>query len=459
MSVINNVLKDLESRESRFTPIEIESITPLRGRGFDPKWWLLAGVALGAIFLASWYYLQSMAVPVARVDAVEPNPVEVVQAPAAVASAPVVVAETHAKNQIIGLQIREAESEMGLEFAMRKRVVGYLTERSENRFTYHLRDIDSEIAAPTLRDNGFLTDLEISARHEGVDILFRTVPGVFVETRQRAMGGEFVWAIDLRKIAVAAVNTPDSSGDLAQADAREPIVAGKKQAPASEPMIVDAPATMEPVAETIEPANEKAAPAVRLEIRSINPGADIANRLEYAVTLMQSGRYGDAEALLRDLLDGSADFRARRQLLALYDYRQQHASLAQLARESSTRYPDDAGFRSEYGRALLRQGAYRAVIDLFAGRDRLDASQHALLAASHQRLDQHDDAINFYRLALAQEPREARNWIGLGISQEHGNALADALRSYRAAARLGNLNARLQAFVAKRIDTLQKVLD
>jgi cytochrome c-type biogenesis protein CcmH/NrfG len=123
------------------------------------------------------------------------------------------------------------------------------------------------------------------------------------------------------------------------------------------------------------------------------------------------------------------------------------------------KYPDAALFKTEYARSLFQSAAYRAVIELFANEISIDVTQQALVAASYQRLDEHEDAVKYYRLALAQDANNARNWIGLGISQEHTAALAEALNSYQRAVKLGGLNSRLRAFVAARRSTLEQVLN
>jgi cytochrome c-type biogenesis protein CcmH/NrfG len=67
--------------------------------------------------------------------------------------------------------------------------------------------------------------------------------------------------------------------------------------------------------------------------------------------------------------------------------------------------------------------------------------------------------MRHYRLALDLDADSARNWVGLGISQEHSAKLEDALASYRKADRLGKLSNRLQAFVDKRSVSLERVLN
>ena len=123
------------------------------------------------------------------------------------------------------------------------------------------------------------------------------------------------------------------------------------------------------------------------------------------------------------------------------------------------RYPDAALFKTEYARSLFHNAAYHAVIEFFAQETNIDVAQQSLVAASYQRLDKHRDAIKYYQMALAHDANNARNWIGLAISQENTAALEEALSSYRRAAALGGLNRRLRAFVASRSSTLEQVLN
>lgn len=329
------------------------------------------------------------------------------------------------------------------------RAAAYLKQRSKNSFAYHLGEIESLILAPEISDNRWITDLAITPAEQGVDIRFETAADILVETRQSLIDGEPVWAINLRQAEPPAI--------AATAVAPTPTVQ-----PAA-----TAPAATEPVANETRPAPaeaESSAPlqsteAVRLEIKPTNPNALIANQLEYAVELVNSRRYADAENLLRGLLGGIEDYNARRHLLALYRDRQYHERWRRLARESVAKYTADAAFRTEYGRALLQDAQYQEVIGMFATASRLNSDQQALLAVSYQRLDRHPDAIRHYRLALEQDVANAKNWIGLGISQEHSSELAAALDSYRRADRLGSLNRRLQAFVERRSEILGRVLN
>ena len=445
MSVINSVLKDLEARTSEFTPIGIASAEePSVSKKSSAVLYSFLGLALLAAATAlGWMYYQDRQ----TVVLVTPAIAKIVAAPTEVVPVAVVVrevAETPPANQIIGLQIRELEDEISFEFSLRDKVVSYLKERTEDRFVYHLKSIESQIVAPVIRDNRWIRQLSINRSDEGIDINFETAAGILVETDQLRQEDEQIWVIRLRQTTpVPAEVKPEVKVALVAVEAAVP----EKSAP---PESINEMSTAKP-----EPEKKE----VKVDIKTTNPDGESVSQLQYAVELMRSSRNQDAERLLLRLLQGSEDFSARRHLLALYSRQKRDDDFARLLQESLAKHPQQAIFKTEYARSLFRKAAYGSVIELFADESITDVAQQSLLAASYQRLDQHPDAIRHYRLALARDRQNAKNWIGLGISQEHTAAIEDALNSYRNAMKIGNLNDRLLAFVAKRSRTLEKVLN
>ncbi len=455
MSVINNVLKDLETRESEFIPIEIESVgqSPVPARDLKPL--LLVAVLLLLLMAAAWIYLQDRLIH-NKISSTAPTLSNTTDASVstlqpAVESEPIegVVTDQMIGNQIIGLQIRESEDDMRMEFVLREKVVAYLKERGENKFGYHLRNIESQIVAPVITDNRWIQELSIMSTEAGVDINFQTAANILVETRQNLVDGESVWAIDLRKsvVPVGAVTAAPAAVEL-QPDSESTLVISETEI---------ANTTSLEIAKTDQVETQPA--MVKIDIKSINPNTKSINQLEYAVELINSRRLSEAETLLQGLLTGVEDYNARKHLLALYSRQKRDDRFRRLVSESMAAYPDDALFQTEYARSLFQTADYRAVIQLFANDAAMDANQQALLAASYQRLEEHDSAIRYYQLSLKQDSSNAKNWIGLGISQEHIAALEDAQNSYQQAAKRGNLNNRLRAFVAKRSKTLRQVLN
>jgi hypothetical protein len=494
MSVINNVLKDLETRESSFAPIEIPALENRAARRIAWKPLLLILLVMVSIFAVAWYYRQSglsfgseqpaqdLAGPSPAIEA-QPNEIEPVGNAGAGTSPPeppmlasgeietinppsAAPLEAPPPNQIIGLQMREADTEMHLDFALRDKVVSYMTERSDNGFAYHLRDIESRIGAPVLRDNRWLKSLSIDSAGDGVDIRFVTVAGIQVETRQQQGQDERVWRISFKQPEPVVAVKPAVREIPAADTMSQPVAAAQltRQAAVGETEAVSADAPEmenETSVAKQEPAVEAASGAaneIKVDIRATSLNATDINRLKYALELINSGRYADAERLLQSLLYSSEDHAARKHLLALYGHHERHDRLARLAQNSLARYPGDSVFLTEYARSRYQAKAYRVALELLSSIPRFNADQHALAAACHQRLENHERAVEHYHKALALDAGNAKNWVGLGISQEHTADLEKALQSYRNAMKLGTLNERLLGFVEKRSAILAQVL-
>ncbi len=415
MSVINSVLKDLESRTSEFTPIEIASVDRSKPDSkSSPKWLLvLALVVIVSSFLSLNYYQTQPQVQVVK-------PVE-----------PVVPPQV---NQMVGLQIRESTNQLSLEFAMHEKAVSYLKERRQNSFVYHLKGIKSQIEAPLITDNRWIEQLSINQQAAGVDVTFQTTNRVLVSTQQIQKQDETIWTIKLEKLPdPVVINTlPD------------PVIETSK------PEQITAPSQI---------AEEKTVVPVKVEIKSSANELNKTNQLRQARDFIKSRDWKTAETLLLGLVGGPQDVLAREQLLGLYARPGYRKKYAQLALQSNTRYPQNSLFAIEYARALFQQQAYESVIALLQPQSGSNAKQLALMAASYQRLDQHEKAIEFYRQSLKLNRQQAKNWIGLGLSLEHNTQIEAALKSYQAAIKIGNLNQRLTQFAEQRSQALQRVLN
>lgn len=432
MSVINNVLKDLESRSSHFTPIDIASVDG--GTVEQSSMSRVLVVALAALLaicgLGIWYYqFQSFPVQLVKSSPVVDTAVKPIVVEAETIKSEIIKPDL---NQIIGLQIRESTSHISLEFAMREKAVSYLKERAENSFVYHIKNIDSEIETPRISGNRWIEKLSIRDSQQGVDVTLQTVAGVLVNTEQYQKQGETIWTIRLEKL-------PD------------PVVVAKLETVVEEPVAEVVPMKVEVIGAVKAP--------VKVEIKSASEALSEFGQLNKASELMQKAQWQSAETLLLGLVNGPQDFVARKQLLGIYGQPGYSGKYADFTRRSSERYPQQALFKTEYARSLFQQQAYKEAINLLKSVEQLDSKQQALIAASYQRIDQHGKAIEHYHHSLKLNKQDARNWIGLGISLEHEAKLEKALQSYQTAARLGNLNQRLRQFVEQRSRLLKKVIN
>jgi predicted Zn-dependent protease len=281
-----------------------------------------------------------------------------------------------------------------------------------------------------------------------VDVSFRTVTGVLVETRQNSEDGKQVWSIKLKKVTspvevVKQVEVPvQATVETSKGDSKTTLVAETIE------QKIEAPAGV--AVET---------KVVKLDIKSSPKKISSGEQLQKARVSIKNRRWNEAEKLLLELIEGPQDLAARTRLLSIYLQRQRAERFSTLVRESIDRYPQQALFKTEYARSLFQLRGYGEVIELLGADQDANATQLALLAASHQRLDQHQQAVDYYQQSLNKDARQSKNWIGLGISQEQTAQLEAALRSYATAAKIGKLNTRLQAFVDKRMEQLAVVVN
>ncbi|MFT5503456.1 MAG: tetratricopeptide (TPR) repeat protein [Gammaproteobacteria bacterium] len=441
MSIINRVLKDLESRDSAFIPIEVAAVGgPELNDARAP--WLIPVVIIAVLMVVGVGGMRLLDGSELFSEPPDSLPViEVPLKPGPLVTDVVKVIPELLQNQIIGLQIQESDSLIRLEFSLANRVVAYVKERSNQRFVYHLKDITSEILAPKIQDSRWIKRLQLVSRNEGVDIDFETEAAVLVETGQSQNGDDYIWSIEIREIAERpAIEGPVVSEPVT------PIAVNQVQGNAVK---TEVPVEVEVV---------KPKPKVKLEISSSRKSNE-SLELQRAAELIRKKRWNQAEGLLQSLLNGEEDKEARRHLITIYDRSKQTEKFSQLINESMALYPQAHHFVSAYARSLYQLGSYQSAIDQLLETADTNADQLSIIAASYQRLDLYSKAIEYYRASLKLKPRQVRNWVGLGISLEHVSELKEALNAYRAAAKLGHLSVRLSEFVDKRSRALEKVIN
>lgn len=119
--------------------------------------------------------------------------------------------------------------------------------------------------------------------------------------------------------------------------------------------------------------------------------------------------------------------------------------------------PQYLPFAKMYARTLVQQGqlpAAKQVLEsslLFAGND---ADYQALLAAVEQRLGDHGAAVSRYMRALEINKQQGTWWVGMGISLEALGRNAEANQAYKAARVSPGLSAELVAYVESRLKQL-----
>jgi len=179
--------------------------------------------------------------------------------------------------------------------------------------------------------------------------------------------------------------------------------------------------------------------------------------IEYhrAANLLQQGRAADAERQLRASLAISPEHTKARELLAaLLLQRGRWRDAQQLLETGIEKVPVYYPFAQLLARIHAEHGADRKALDVMEG-SRLAGAESpdymGFLAALHQRLGHHSEAINAYTQAIKLDPQEGRSWLGMAISLEATQAGNAAGEAYQRAIDTGTLDDNLQKYVQQRL--------
>ncbi|MCG8610596.1 MAG: tetratricopeptide repeat protein [Pseudomonadales bacterium] len=158
---------------------------------------------------------------------------------------------------------------------------------------------------------------------------------------------------------------------------------------------------------------------------------DIANQ---GLELVKQGRQGEAVSALMAFIS-DAEYIAESGKLLAGMYLLQH-EVDHALKLISKLDPEDPDVRLLHARALVQTGNASEALSILAGRIppvEAHADYHALLAALYQQLNLHESAIQYYAQLVNVYPDSGDWWVGLGISLEAIGKRQSAVQAYRRA--------------------------
>ncbi|HYD78400.1 MAG TPA: tetratricopeptide repeat protein [Paucimonas sp.] len=263
----------------------------------------------------------------------------------------------------------------------------------------------------------------------------------------------------------AAADSGNALAAPAQAETRQAQRVQQSVPPAAEPTPKPAPASAAaPKAAKPEPAKSAEAPSAAAvpakQVKELTPQQRSENEYRRASTLVAQGRGAEAVAALEQALQFDPQHAAARQTLVglLLESRRQDEAMRKL-QEGLALDARQTGMTMILARLQVEKNEIRAAVETLqrglphAG-DRGD--YRAFLAALQQRLGQHKDAIEHYLAALKTAPQNAVWWMGIGISLQAENRLAEARDAFGRAKAANTLTPELQAFVDQKLAQLPR---
>ena len=187
--------------------------------------------------------------------------------------------------------------------------------------------------------------------------------------------------------------------------------------------------------------------------------AEIAYNKGYKY-LQQGNMYQGKEYLRKALSLYIPHIKAREMLAGIYIKSGRLIDAAELLSEGVNVVPEYPLFAKLYARVLLEQKKPQLAIRVLergAGITDVDPDYYALLAASYQRVNEHEKSTDIYLRLVKARPQEGVWWLGLGISLEKTGKNKQALEAYQRAQKTGSLNEGLVKFSNNRVSALQEI--
>ena len=176
---------------------------------------------------------------------------------------------------------------------------------------------------------------------------------------------------------------------------------------------------------------------------------------------LQQGRMHQGKEYLRKALSFYAPhLKAREMLSGIYIKSGRYVEAASLLREGITIVPSYSLFAKLYARVLLEQNNPQLAIQVLergASASDIELDYQALLAATYQRVKNHEKAIEIYLQLVNVKPTVGIWWLGLAISLEKSGKNKEALEAYQRAQKTGNLKAGLVKFTNNRVSALKEI--
>lgn len=183
------------------------------------------------------------------------------------------------------------------------------------------------------------------------------------------------------------------------------------------------------------------------------------NQYQNALVLAAQGKTTEAVSLLNEILTKNPEFTVARIKLVSLLLEQNDDTLAQkILKVGLLQEPHYPPYIKLKAHLLVKQGkSAEALRSLLVAPPDLkdDKDYHAFIAALYQQNGQHEHARNTYERLLVLEPNNATWWMGLGISLENIGEKNDAMEAYRIASNDESLKASIKEFLESRLSALQ----
>jgi Flp pilus assembly protein TadD len=197
--------------------------------------------------------------------------------------------------------------------------------------------------------------------------------------------------------------------------------------------------------------NPAAALAQPLSIKKAVTETLAEQKYQYALRLSNAGQDNDAIEVLQQLLQDFPLHSEARQSLAAFQIKAGDALGANQTLDTGLKLQRDFAPFIQLKARLLADGGNitqaLAVLEKNQPSISEDPEYFVLMAALYQRAGQAPQAVSLYKQLLALEPSNAKWWLGLGISLETAGSRNQAIEAFANADNIGGLSPELKAYL------------
>ena len=417
MSLINNLLKDLEQRESHGQTVPHLMLFPERKHHHFfanlKKSILPASLFLIFFFLFSFFLFKSNNV----------SPVKFIDNPAHSRAAPAPANNTDWKNAIAitGVTIQTKDNITEVTFALSHDALYRLvTDSMQNQLSIYIDHAQLQSEIPPI---GYLNQAITKITSQQIDddtrFTLHFTPGAtikHVNLNSSNAHPELVVAV--------AMPTASSSNIATEATASEQ----------SEP------------------------PVKSLALQNL-----LLQHYQTALLNAEAGRYQLAMQQLTALLKMDPTYKdARVSLVALLIDQGDTKQAADYIKTGLTQMPDYVPFVELKARIFALEGKYKQALQLLQTASpplEENPEYHAFIAAMYEQNNEYALAAALYKKLLAINTSNGSWWFGLGVSLDKLGQDQNAINAYGRAAAQGHLNAESMAYLQNRLHQLQEAVD
>ena len=466
MSVINQMLKDLEQRRAQGFDSGADMLDDLAGAAGDDSreisskkvFWIFISLLLvialvaGLFFAQAWQQNNNAAIAVVKklpIDVVAQVPQSTLEVPSISTS---VEREIAAPQPLAVAVINESESELVESLQPAVPEVDPAAVVIAQPVTEKMV-IDTILPTPliatgrreiiTVLGHGFVAPLKVTMEWNGGRAFKELQPWQYKVISKTEM-----------KLHINLGTTADDweiiikqAEDNSTTEYKFSVIAGSPKSPE----IVDEVITEDVPVRAVSVFNKTATPLTTNE----------QVRLTYAEVrhALQQGKTAYAKQLLRKLL--LLDFtniQARQTLATILFKEQQYDEAIEVLELGRIQHPKQVSFSLLLARIYTERGQDPAAVELLEGLEPEVASNsdyYALLAALYQRSAQYTKAASVYEKLLRVYPGRAVWWMGLGLSLQTTERKQDALSAYQKALAAQGLTAELKRFIQSQMRLME----